>query len=450
MGGSRLTSEAGERYSQWLARQFEPAKGQTDLCAYFFRRAADLLGTHGASGFVATNSIAQGDTAASGLRVLLEQGCRIYWANRSMSWPGKAHVVVSVVHVSRGAALRPDQPNVLDGRVVAAINDRLEPRAPRPSPVPLSANKGVAGLGVRIDGPGFVLPAETANLPEYACARGAGVLRPYVGAEELNNVGAERAPEYVVDFHDLDEPSARDSWPDLFRLAEEKVKPARVARGRLDDWWRFPIPRFYTSYGRNDREVLAAAIYTKHLIWSFVRGDVCLNSKVFVLNVDSRATFAVLQSRIHDVWAWTNSSTLKQDLAYSAQDAFQTFPFPLEQIRESTVDVERAGRKLDEARAKYMAAEGVGLTVMYNRLKDGRCVDESIERLREVHIALDRAVLAAYGWSGMRVPPYTSPTRDEERGAVATFEEEIVDRLSALNAERAEAERARGARGRTK
>jgi len=72
MGGSRLTSEAGESYSQWLAFQFAPAKGQTDLCAYFFRRAADLLGTHGATGLIATNSIAQGDTAASGLRVLLQ------------------------------------------------------------------------------------------------------------------------------------------------------------------------------------------------------------------------------------------------------------------------------------------------------------------------------------------------------------------------------------------
>lgn len=440
MGGSRLTTEAGEKYTQWLAHQFEPAKGQTDLCAYFFRRAADLLGTHGASGFIATNSIAQGDTAASGLRVLLDQGCRIYWANRTMPWPGKAHVVVSVVHVARGTASRSDLPNVLDGKIVPAINDRLEPRSPRPSPTPLVANKGIAGLGVRIDGPGFLLPAATAELPEHEHARNAGVLRPYVGAEELNDVGWAHAPEYVIDFHDLDEASARTAWPALFRVAEESVKPGRAARGRLDDWWRFSIPRFYVSYGRHDGDVLAAAIYTKHLIWSFVPGAVCLNSKIFVLDTGSRGTFAVLQSRIHQAWAWTNSSTLKQDLAYSAQDAFQTFPFPAE-----TSDVEHTGRELHDERARYMNAAGVGLTVTYNRLKDARCADAPIARLRELHVLLDRAALAAYGWDDIDVPPFTSPTTPTEREAVAAFEEAVLDRLASLNAVRAEQERVRGA-----
>jgi hypothetical protein len=450
MGGSRLTSEAGENYSQWLAQEFEPAKGQTDLCAYFFRRAADLLGTHGATGFIATNSIAQGDTAASGLRVLLQQGCRIYSANRTVSWPGKAHVIVSIVHVARGTASRSDLPNILDGRVVRAINDRLEPRAQRQAPVPLNTNKGIAGLGVRIDGPGFLVPAATAELPEHAAARRAGVLRPYLGADELNGVGWSRAPAHVMDFRGDDEGTARAAWPDLFRVAEETVKPARVARGRLDDWWRFSIPRFYSSYGRSDREVLAAAIYTKHLVWSFVPGSVCLNSKVFVVDVTSRASFAVLQSRIHIAWAWTNSSTLKQDLAYSAQDAFQTFPFPSDDLRKSTIDVERAGRKVDEARGNYMATEGVGLTVTYNRLKDRRCADEPIQRLRELHANMDRTVLAAYGWSDIEVPPYTTPATDAEREILAAFEEDLVVRLSALNAERAEHERISGTSGKTK
>ncbi len=450
MGGSRLTSEAGESYSQWLAQEFAPAKGQTDLCAYFLRRAADLLGTHGAIGFIATNSIAQGDTAASGLRVLLQQGCRIYSANRTVSWPGKAHVVVSIVHVARGTASRSDLPTVLDGRIVRAINDRLEPRSLRQPPVPLTANKGVAGLGVRIDGPGFLIPTATAQLPEQESARRAGVLRPYLGADELNDVGWMRPPEYVIDLHNQDEASARGAWPELFRIAEDMVKPARVARGRGDDWWRFSIPRFYSTYGHHEREVLAAAVYTKHLIWSFVPGSVCLNSKVFVVDVASRAAFAVLQSRVHHTWAWAHSSTLKQDLAYSAQDAFQTFPFPSEDLRASTADVERAGHVLHEARTNYMTVAGVGLTATYNRLKDPRCADAEIERLRELHMSADRAVLAAYGWGDISVPPYALAQSEAERDELVAFEEELIDRLSALNVERAESERLRGVPGKAK
>jgi hypothetical protein len=443
MGGSRLTTEAGEAYSHWLAQQFEPAKGQTDLCAYFFRRAADLLGTHGASGFVATNTIAQGDTAASGLRVLLEQGCRIYAANRTVPWPGKAHVVVSVVHVARGDISHAALQSVLDGRVVPAINDRLEPKAPRKPPMALNANKGVAGLGVRIDGPGFLVPSESAGLVVHGEARGAGVLRPYVGAEELNDVGWQRPVEHVIDFHDLNEATAREKWPKLFEIVEQRVRPARVARGRPDDWWRFPIPRFYSTYSRGDREVLAAAIYTKHLIWSFVPGNVCLNSKIFIVDTSSRSAFAVLQSRIHEVWAWANSSTLKQDLAYSAQDAFQTFPFPREDVRASLAEVEVLGEHVHLERARYMVSEGVGLTASYNRLKDRRFDDAKIERLRQLHIDMDRAVLAAYGWSDMKVAPYTEPASDRDSEVLTAFREELLDRVSALNAGRAEEERLR-------
>ena len=315
-----------------------------------------------------------------------------------MSWPGKAHVIVSIVHVARGAASRSDLPNVLDGKVVRAINDRLEPRAQRSAPVPLSANKGIAGLGVRIDGPGFLIPSTTVALPAHVRARRAGVLRPYLGAEELNEVGRSHPPEHVIDFHEQDEGSARRAWPDLFRVAEETVKPARVARGRLDDWWRFSIPRFYSSYGRSDREVLAAAIYTKHLIWSFVPGSVCLNSKVFVVDTSSRAA----------------SSSL-----------------------------ERAGKQLHEARAKYMLDERVGLTVTYNRLKDRERMEPTTTALRRLHEDVDRAALGAYGWSTVEPPAY-----DAAGAAVEAFEDELLRRLCALNAERAAAQQRAAAPGR--
>ena len=60
-----------------------------------------------------------------------------------------------------------------------------------------------------------------------------------------------------------------------------------------------------------------------------------------------------------------------------------------------------------------------------------------------LHEDLDRAVLAAYGWSDIPVPPYC-PATEADRAAVALFEDTVIDRLFALNAERA-AEEAREA-----
>ncbi len=58
--------------------------------------------------------------------------------------------------------------------------------------------------------------------------------------------------------------------------------------------------------------------------------------------------------------------------------------------------------------------------------------------------ARDRAVLAAYGWTDIAVPPYC-PRTDEDRAALQAFEDEVIDRLFVLNAERAAEEKRAGA-----
>ena len=85
-----------------------------------------------------------------------------------------------------------------------------------------------------------------------------------------------------------------------------------------------------------------------------------------------------------------------------------------------------------------MVREDVGLTTTYNRLKDPDDDSVDVRALRALHEAMDRAVLAAYGWSDLAVPPFAAPTDDPTRRA---FEDEIIDRLFALNAERAAAEK---------
>jgi hypothetical protein len=92
-----------------------------------------------------------------------------------------------------------------------------------------------------------------------------------------------------------------------------------------------------------------------------------------------------------------------------------------------------------------MAAEDVGLTITYNRLRDAACTDAAVVALRRQHEDLDRAVLAAYGWDDIAVPPYHDPVTPEEEAAKQAFEDEVIDRLFALNAERAQEEALLGA-----
>jgi hypothetical protein len=85
------TIAAGTRvgFGHWLQTLNEGAHGNADLVAYFFRRAFSLVREGAGFGFVATNTIGQGDTRATGLMKILTSGGAIVRATRRLRWPGE-------------------------------------------------------------------------------------------------------------------------------------------------------------------------------------------------------------------------------------------------------------------------------------------------------------------------------------------------------------------------
>jgi hypothetical protein len=55
-------------YQDWLKEVYPESHGNSDLVAFFFRRAFEILREGGTFGLIATNTIAQGDTRSTGLR----------------------------------------------------------------------------------------------------------------------------------------------------------------------------------------------------------------------------------------------------------------------------------------------------------------------------------------------------------------------------------------------
>lgn len=80
-----------------------------------------------------------------------------------------------------------------------------------------------------------------------------------------------------------------------------------------------------------------------------------------------------------------------------------------------------------------MIQHNQGLTTTYNQLKDPSNTEPAIEHLRHLHRALDQAALAAYRWTDIPIPPYGTA----EPAALQAFEDELIDRLFVLNAQRA-------------
>ncbi len=82
-----------------------------------------------------------------------------------------------------------------------------------------------------------------------------------------------------------------------------------------------------------------------------------------------------------------------------------------------------------------------GLTKLYNLVNDPDTpdsADRDVARLREIHVELDHAVMAAYGWDDVPLEHGFHTYRQMERWTVSPAARvEILDRLLAENHPRA-------------
>ena len=442
----------GPGYLDWLKNQHKASHGNSDYSAHFFRKADVILGRYGTIGLIATNTIAQGNTRETGLQWLVRNGRTIYHADVSDAWPGDAAVLISKIHIAKGSAITSTIRKITLGSTsVDHINSRLRPEKERPDPCLLRANDGHFFFGVTLHGSGFIISSSERDALISKDSRNAGRIFTYIGGEDVNTHPVQLSERHVIFFGAMSLQEARE-WPDLLTIIQERVKPLRdglkqtssAGRWRRKNWWRFAgdAGDFYRAVS-DFTDCIVTARVTKHLCFSFQPVDRILNEKLCLFAFDRYFCFSVLQSRVHAPWTWLLSSTMKNDLNYSATDCFGTFPFPQPDPRTVLPALEDIGQRLYEARAQYMIDTQQGLTKTYNHLKDPTCTDGAIVELRRLHEEMDRAVLAEYGWD-VDVPPYTSPVTEGERRRLEAFEDEVIDRLFVLNAERAEQERVLG------
>lgn len=442
MGGGQLSSRFGESYRDWLPALHDGAHGNADLSAHFFRRASTLLGSNGSLGLVATNTIGQGDTRETGLEPLLREGHTIYDATTNMPWPGEAAVTVSLVHLAKGSPAS-GVSCVLDGSSCSTINSQLAPHVERRAPTHLEAQSCTSFLGAKIYGQGFTLTPDERKALVAKDRRNASRIFPYLGGEEVNTNPDQGFDRYVINFGTLSLEQA-EAWPDLVKILREKVKPERDqlrdnadGRRRKSYWWQYGrwTAALYEAIAPLSRCLVNSQV-SKHLVFAFQPTNRIFAHTLYVYPLPANTAFAVLQSRIHEPWARLLSSSMKTDLRYAASDCFETFPFPQPDPRSVIPALEKLGEQLYNARAQYMLDTQQGLTKTYNALKDPACNDPRIVSLRALHEQLDAAVLQAYGWSDLAVPPFCARS-DADKQAHETFKNAVIDRLFALNAERA-------------
>ena len=146
------------------------------------------------------------------------------------------------------------------------------------------------------------------------------------------------------------------------------------------------------------------------------------------------------------MWLRKQASSLRTDIRYTPTDCFDTFPFPEREYKlrgdlkrllaiPEFAEAARIGAEYHEHRRQIMLARKLGLTKTYNLFHDPHCNDWDIVRLRELHAAMDRAILACYGWSDLDPGHgFYQNDRGQTRFTVAPeARRELLSRLMELN-----------------
>lgn len=458
LGGKKISTAYGLIYLNFIYSSFSGSKDNCDLVAYFFRRIFDVLKINGFLSLITTNTISQGDTKEGGLDIILENKGEINYAMKSMKWPGKAAVDVSLITINKGRYLKI---KLLNNKKVDFISSFLDDMKTNRVPEKLNRNRNKSFVGSYILGNGFILDPNTNQDINSIRRADPDVVFKYLTGDDLNNNPNQNASRFVINFFDWSlEKSMK--YSSAFSHIESKVKPERqrwkkdksgndiigvyaLRKPLPEKWWQYADkrPGLYNVLSKLDEAIVVSRV-TKYLGFSFQQTKQVFSDATVVITLTDRYFFSILQSTIHEIWAWRMSSTMgTSTLRYSASDSFETFPFPENPSQNILQILTSTGVSYHDYRQHIMQIMNLGLTKIYNlfhtkvfsdisnnssdnnslyielgdanlsrelkslkvHLKNSEnnlSLEEAIARinkLRELHISLDVNVIEAYGWN---------------------------------------------------
>lgn len=375
-----------------------------DYIAVWFIKAAEYCKQSDASyAFVSTNSISQGEQVALLWPIIFNNGLEIKFAYTSFKWSNnaKSNAAVTVVIIGVGNKSKNTKKKLFSDtiRIVENINPYLNSGADLIVKAAYSPLNGMQEMtyGCKANDDGNLI------LEQYEIDK---LLREYPVAEKFIKP-LMGSLEFIRDEHrfclwidDVDFSEAYSIPPIRDRIERNRIyrQNGSAEAKRLAER-PHQFREHYHISERSKEKILVPRVSSErreYIPIGYVDKDTIISDSAFAVYDAEKWLFALLTSKMHNLWVRAVGGRLKTDIRYSATLCYNTFPFP----------------KLTEAQKKELSIladniitvreENYFLTLgeMYNP-------ETMPEDLRKAHHQLGLAVERIY-----RPEPFAS---DEER-----------------------------------
>ncbi|MEO7916375.1 MAG: DNA methyltransferase [Dokdonella sp.] len=453
VGDKKMKGELGVEYTDGLRATYKGrVPGGADLVCYWFQRSYEAIvaGRLRNAGLVATNSIRGGRN-----RVVLDHivdGSTIFDAWSDEPWVNEgARVRVSIVCF--GAR---ETQTKLNGAPVNQVNADLTALTDEGGIDTTGAKKqkenlNCCFLGIQKTGE-FEVDGATARKwlvePNASGQPNRDVVRPW-----FNGIDIMRRPRdyWIVDYgtDTTQTEAARYALP--YAHVDERVRPKRVGKREErtnTQWWIFQWARPLLRRAiKNKTRFIATPEIAQQRVFVWVDARITPDKNLTIVARDDDTTFGILHSKLHEVWALRVGTSLEDRPRYTPTTCFETFPFPdgltpniaaadyagdprTQRIAEAAQALvrdrdnwlnppdwtNRVPEVVDDLPDRIQAKPGKEEALKRRTLNN--LYAENPQWLKDLHLALDQAVAAAYGWEW------------------PLSEDEILTRLLALNKSR--------------
>ncbi|WP_211489628.1 DNA methyltransferase [Georgenia thermotolerans] len=423
LGNRRMVDELGGDYVARLNERY-PARGVADFVTYWFPKAHDHLPEGGRAGFVATNSVRQGDSRKASLDYVTDHDGVIFDAVSSVPWSGDAVVHVSIVNWQKGGQPPVTRTLWLDEGQhpveVAEISSSLSPRTDLRTAQIIKANDAMVFQG-QTSGASSVYEITSAAARSFLQAEPADaeVIHPVLGGKAL--LHRTDVEKWIIDIPVTDAGDVWARYPKLMAYMDRDVLPLRQEKAEAErqrneaklasnpaarlTWPRRDFMRQWWRLWRSRPELAAAVAalpryialtrttsFERGPVFTFVDGRYRVTDSIVAFPFADDYSLGILQAAPHVAWYRERCTTMKVDPNYTTTTVSDTFPWPQDPTPEAVQAVAEAAAAIVDHRAKSFAM-GVSLAAQYDVLRrPGR------SQLRDLHAELDAAVMDAYGF----------------------------------------------------